>query len=114
VPFRWSQRASYIAVPQADKARTLTVWMNDGGRPDKVEPAHVSVYWNDRLLGTVDVSRGFNPYSFTIPAEVVPASADPDDAALVRLVTNTWKPRTALGTPDDRELGVMVRRIEIK
>lgn len=114
VPFRWSQRASYIAVPQADKARTLTVWMNDGGRPDRVERAHVSVYWNDRLLGTVDVSHGFNPYSFTIPAEVVPASADPDDAALVRLVTNTWKPRTVLGTPDDRELGVMVRRIEIK
>jgi hypothetical protein len=29
-------------------------------------------------------------------------------------VTAAWKPETVLGTPDDRELGVMVDRISVK
>jgi len=114
VTFRWTRDASYIALPRIDEARTLTLWMNNGGRPDRAGRARVSVYLNGRLLGTAEVSGGFKPYSFSISGDVIQASSNPDEASLVQLVTNTWKPRAVLGTPDDRDLGVMVHRIEVK
>jgi hypothetical protein len=115
VPFRWSQRRSYIAVPPLASATRLTIWMSDGGRPKTTEPADVTVSMNGKTLGTVRVTTEFRPYSFDLARNaVVGSSTNPDDAALVQLTTTTWTPRTALGTADDRDLGVMVRRVEIK
>jgi hypothetical protein len=42
------------------------------------------------------------------------AAAASPDAVTLRLRTVTWRPRAVLGTPDDRELGVMVDRVEIR
>jgi hypothetical protein len=114
VTFRWSRDASYVALPRLDRARTLTLWLNDGGRPAKAPRASVTVYLDARLLGTVEVRPGFNPYTFAIVPEVWPASVTADDAATVKLVSTTWNPRQALGVADDRDLGVMVHRVEVK
>ncbi len=114
VTFRWTRDASYIALPRIDEARTLTLWLKDGGRPDRAGRPRLSVYLDGHLLGTAEVSGEFRPYSFSIPGDVVQAGSNPDEAALVRLVTNTWNPRAVLGTQDDRDLGVMVHRIEVK
>jgi hypothetical protein len=71
--------------------------------------------FNDRQLGTVRPTRDFRAYSFAIPSDaVVPASARNDDSAVVQLLTTTWAPNKVLGTSDDRDLGVMVRRVEIR
>jgi hypothetical protein len=114
VAFRWSRDASYVAMPRLDQARTLTLWLNDGGRPAKAPRASVTVYLDARLLGTVEVGPGFNPYTFAIVPEVWPASVTADDAATVKLVSTTWNPRQALGVADDRDLGVMVHRVEVR
>jgi hypothetical protein len=113
-PFRWSRRTSYIALPPLAQASTLTLWLSDGGRPKTVDPARVDVSINGTAIGHAMVTSEFEAYTFAIPALARPATTSSDQAALVQVATNTWQPRRTLGTSDDRELGVMVRRIEIK
>ena len=90
----------------------VTVWMNAGGRPLSVAPAQVAVHLEDVLLGTAAVSTGFKPYSFSIPADLAVRAA-PADPARLKLVTNLWNPRQALGSGDTRDLGVMVDRVQV-
>ena len=52
-------------------------------------------------------------YYFVIPPNLAATIAHSQDAAQLRLVTNTWSPR-ALGAKDDRDLGVMVDSIEVR
>jgi hypothetical protein len=49
------------------------------------------------------------PYSFLItdPALI-------GDTTTIRLVTDTWNPRAAIGVDDDRDLGVIVDRVEVR
>ena len=49
-----------------------------------------------------------------IPAEVAAAAASSPDAVTVRLRTATWNPRALVGGADDRDLGVMVDRVEVR
>ena len=37
-----------------------------------------------------------------------------DDPVELRLVTATWNPHQVLGTPDDRNVGVMVDRVAVR
>ena len=112
---RWSQRQSFVSVPAmpAD-SRELVLVMSSGGRPQAAPPADVTVYLNDRLLGTVRVGSGFRPYSLGIPADVAAAAAQSAEPARIRLVTPAWNPHTVLGSGDDRELGVMVDRVQVR
>ncbi len=112
--FRWSRDASYIALPSLDRARALTLWLSDGGRPSSAPVARVTVLLNGRALGTVEVGRGFNPYTFPVVPDVWPATIGADDASTVKIASTTWNPRQAMGVADDRDLGVMVHRIEVK
>jgi hypothetical protein len=113
--FRWTGGVSYLSIPGLNpSARTLTVWMGDGGRPASAGPATVSFTLDDRPLGTVVVTDGFRPYVFSIPSEVASAAADRDEPALLRIVSATWIPRDALGVDDGRKLGVMVDRVEVR
>ncbi len=115
VRFRWSAPSSFVSLPPIPLARKLTLWASDGGRPVNAAPAHVEVYANDRLLGAASVSSGpFTPYTFPIPAGVMAPSSDADSAVTVRLVSNTWKPRDFNGGSDDRDLGVMISRVEVR
>lgn len=115
VTYRWTRDTSYIAlVGFSPELRTLTLVMNDGGRPARVARAEVEVSLNDRLLGRVQVGSGFSPYSFAIPEDLAAAAAVSDEPARIKLVTNAWKPIEVLATPDNRDLGVMVDRVEVR
>jgi hypothetical protein len=54
------------------------------------------------------------PYTFPIPDGVVAAAAGREEPARLKLSTNTWRPRAALGVPDDRDLGVIIDRVEVR
>jgi hypothetical protein len=53
-------------------------------------------------------------YEFPLPLEAVDEATRGEGFLLVRLETPTWNPRDALGTIDDRNLGVMVTRVELR
>ena len=113
--FRWTRATSYLSVTVIHPTtRSVTLWLNDGGRPRRAGAADVSVYLHGELLGSASVRSGFLPYTFEIPAELAARAAAAGDPVELKLVTPTWKPRTVLGTPDDRELGVMVNRVAVK
>ncbi len=113
--FRWTGATSYVSVTVIHpSSREVTLWMNDGGRPPAVVPADVSVYLHGQLLGTARVRGGFLPYTFAIPPDLAARAARTGDPVELKLVTPTWKPRRVLGTPDDRDVGVMVDRVAVK
>jgi hypothetical protein len=113
--FRWTRRLSYVSLPGLDAdTRALTLWLNDGGRPASLGAAHILVYMDDELIGETDVARGFQPYSFDIPKGIVDAASVRDEPVLMRIESNVWNPRVALGVNDDRDVGVMVDRVEAR
>lgn len=113
--FRWSRDVSYVSIQGIrEDSQIVVLCLNDGGRPDGIEPAHVTVSLNDRLLGQASVSEGFRPYTFAMPADLAAAAASDDEPARLMIVTNTWNPGDVLGVPDDRQLGVMVDRVEVQ
>ncbi len=113
--YRWTRDASYISIPDmASATRTLTIWMGEGGRPGRLSPAQVTVTLDGVALGTVTTSQDVRPYTFAIPSSVAEAAATRDEPASLRLTTSTWHPRLVVGTPDDRDLGVLVDRVEVR
>jgi hypothetical protein len=112
---RWTQRQSFVSLSSMPAgAREVVLEMSSGGRPAAADPAMVSVFLDDQLLGTVLVADGFRPYTVAIPAEVsTPASAG-GDVVRLRLVTPVWNPQRLLGSPDSRDLGVMVDRVQVR
>jgi hypothetical protein len=113
--FRWSGRLSFITVTVLHaSSREVTLWMSNGGRPAAVRPADVEVSLHNQVLGTVRVADGFRPYAFPIPAELAARAAATGEPVELRLVTSTWNPLRVLGTGDERELGVMVDRVQVR
>jgi len=112
--FRWTRPVSYVSVLGIDAdTASLSIMMENGGRPPGLPPATVQVLLNDRALGQVTVGTARQAYSFAIPPDLAATAAKTDDAALLKLVSSTWNPRAVLGANDDRDLGVMVDRIEV-
>jgi hypothetical protein len=112
---RWSQRQSFLILNQFRASdRTLALWMSDGGRPPAAPPALVQVLIAGRLLGTVTVGSGFREYDVAIPADVAAGAAAGGEPVRIMLRTDTWVPLRVLGTPDPRELGVMVDRVAVR
>jgi hypothetical protein len=113
--YRWTRDASYVTIlgMQAD-TQVLTVWMGDGGRPPTLGQVTVTLELDDQPLGSVTVTGGVRPYSFSIPAAVAAAAATREEPARLRLTTTTWQPRALLGVADDRQLGVLVDRVEAR
>jgi hypothetical protein len=115
VSYRWSRDISYVALPGlGPRVSSVTLWLSDGGRPPTVDPARVTISLDDRTLGEAIVIRDFRAYSFAIPPDLAAAMAAKDDPARLKISCNTWTPRGALGTADDRDLGVMVDRVDVK
>jgi hypothetical protein len=113
--FRWSQDVSYVIVPRVDAGdRTITLWMSNGGRPGAVPPADVTIALDDEPIGTVRVDDGFKPYALQIPPTVAAGAASKKTPIRLKLTTSVWSPEQLLGSPDDRELGVMVDRVTLK
>ena len=69
---------------------------------------------NDRPLGRARVGPGFAAYRFEIPPELAADAARTDEPARLTLSVPVWTPRTVLGTPDDRDLGIMLDRVEVR
>ena len=65
-------------------------------------------------IGTIDVQPGFRTYSLPLPAAAVEAAGRIDEPTQLRLVSSVWSPRQILNLPDDRDLGVMIDRIEVR
>lgn len=113
--FRWTRPQSFVTVTTLDaSARTVTLWLNNGGRPIAAPAATVQVHLHNQLLGTITVADGFRPYMVNIPAELAARAAAVGDPVELKLVTTTWNPRRVLGTADDRDLGVMVDRVAVR
>ena len=112
---RWTQRQSFVTVPAMPAgARTLVLVMSSGGRPEAAPPAEISVYLNEQSLGSARVASGFRAYTFTIPDKLAMEAAAADEPVRIRLVTPVWNPRQVLGSPDDRELGIMLDQVQVR
>ena len=114
--FRWTTGRSSIRLRlPADRPSALTLWMGNGGRPAGVSPARVAVFAGNRPAGSVVVaSSDIRAYELPLPPEAVDEAAGGDGFLVIRLETPTWNPHDALGTTDDRNLGVMVTRVELR
>jgi hypothetical protein len=108
--FRWTQRQSYLSIPSLTPDRhELVLWMQNGGRSPKAAPARIEVFLGDDSIGSAVVGARLVPYSFPIRDHHIHG-----DTTTVRLVTQTWNPRETMGASDDRDLGVMVDRVEVR
>jgi hypothetical protein len=114
--FRWTTDRSSIRLRlPADRPSALTLWMGNGGRPPGVSPARVTVFAGNRPAGSaVAAGPDIRAYEFQLPPESVDEAAGGDGFLVVRLETPTWNPHDVLGTTDDRNLGVMVTRVELR
>jgi hypothetical protein len=112
---RWSRDRSYIAVTGIfPTSREVVLTLNDGGRPPAAPPADVTVALANEVLGTIAVRAGFKDYIVTIPPALAARLAGERRAVELTLRTTIWIPEKVLGTPDPRELGVMVDRVAIR
>lgn len=115
VTFRWTRGRSFVAlVGMRATDRLLMLWMSGGPRPASAGIAQVRVALNGRPIGEVQVGSEFAPYSFSIPADLAAQAAATDEPARLTIESTTWNPLRALGVPDDRELGVMLDRVEVR
>ena len=113
--FRWTRDVSYVSVIGVSPgANELTLVMENGGRPATQDPPRVEVQLGGVGLGEVTVGDEPRPYTFRIPAELAKTAAAAKAPVELRLRSTTWNPRAAVGAGDDRDLGVMVDRIDIR
>ncbi len=113
--YRWTRDVSYVSLLNITPAtRTITLWMADGRRPASLPRAAVEVALDEHVLGTVTVGPDVTAFAFDVPPGLATEAAASEDPARLRLRTNTWRPRTAIGAPDDRDLGVMLSRVEVR
>jgi Dolichyl-phosphate-mannose-protein mannosyltransferase len=113
--FRWSRERSLVSITSiAPTSHELVLSLNDGGRPPAVPPADVTVALAGEVLGTLRVTTGFKPYALALPRPLVERIAAAGGAAELAITASVWKPASVLGTPDDRQLGVMVDRVTVK
>ena len=75
--------------------------------------ADVEVALDDHVLGKATVGPDFNGYTFAIPPDVAAAAATRTAPARIKITTNVWRPKAVIGVPDDRDLGVMVDRVDV-
>lgn len=114
--FRWTQGTSYVIVGSVPPdGSELTLVLKDGGRPATAPAARVAVYVGSRRLGEVAVAPGpFRAYTLSLPPDLLAGNTSSDGPLTLRLVSTVWNPRDLLGSPDNRQLGVMVDRVAIK
>src|SRR5690606_4650755 len=112
--YRWSRDVSYLMLSGIDaNATALVLWLDGGGRPRSAPPADVEVSIGETVIGRVRVEGGRAAYTLPIPPDLAAAAGRAMDPLTVRLRTTTWNPRELPGGPRDRDLGVMVDRVEV-
>ena len=112
---RWTGPQSFVAVPGLSGAeRTVSLVMHDGGRPERAGAAIVDVAFDGQPLGTITVASGFQTYTLALPADAARRAGSRDDPAQLLFRSRVWVPQQVLGGSDNRELGVMIDKIEIR
>jgi hypothetical protein len=112
---RWTGAQSFVAVPGlSGQERTVSIVMHDGGRPAAAGAAIVDVSFDGTPLGTITVASGFQTYTLALPADAARAAAARDAPARLVFRSRVWVPQRLIGGSDDRELGVMVDKVEIR
>jgi len=113
--FRWTRAVSYLSITTMPaSSRRLILMMSDGGRSPAAPPARVEVFLHNQLLTSLIVSGRFQPYELPIPPDLVARAAAASDPVELKLVTATWNPARVTGSPDRRDLGVMLDRVTIR
>ena len=114
--YRWTTAASIVWVAGTlPDASAVTLRMSKGGRPDAAGVAEVRVSLANQPLGSITVpDDGFRPYTLAIPSELAQAIAASEAAAELLIETVPWVPLHVLGIPDQRELGIMLDRVEVQ
>jgi dolichyl-phosphate-mannose-protein mannosyltransferase len=112
---RWTRAQSFVAITGITGIeRSVVLVMHDGGRPTSAPPPRVELFFGGVAIGTIDVQPGFRTYTLPLPVSAVEDAARTDEPAQLRLVSSVWNPRQILNLPDDRDLGVMIDRIEVR
>jgi hypothetical protein len=114
--FRWTTAHSVIRlrVPATAPSR-VTIWMGNGGRPASVPTASVGVFSGRSFLGYADVTTDeVRPYEFALPPEALAEAQRDQGFVVLYLNVPTWNPGRVLGSPDTRNVGVMVTRVELR
>jgi hypothetical protein len=113
--FRWTTNQSYVVIPNfGPAARSVTVWLSNGGRPPTQAPPEVTVLLDDQVLGAATPVDRVDAYTFAIPPAVAEAAAAKEEPPRLMFRVPTWNPHAALGVPDVRNLGVMVTKVEVR
>jgi hypothetical protein len=113
--FRWSRDRSLVYITNLrPESRQIVLTLSDGGRPAAAPPADVTVALEREVLGTVRIDTGFKPYAFEISPALAQRLSTLGRALELTITTTVWKPSSVLGTPDDRDVGVMLDRVTIK
>ncbi|MBL8141373.1 MAG: glycosyltransferase family 39 protein [Acidobacteria bacterium] len=113
--YRWTRDASYLSLLNLTPSSSqLVLSMANGNRPAAAGTARVTVSIGDVVLGTADVDGDIREHAFGIPPGIAARGAASEDPTRVKIAVSTWVPRTAIGAPDDRELGVMLWRAEVR
>lgn len=108
--FRWTSDQSMLTLGSLpEPLDQVTLVASDGGRPDAAPPARVDVLIGEILIGTIEVDGPFREYTVPIPPQIIS-----DTPIELRLKSVMWNPSKVLGSPDDRELGVMVDRVTVR
>jgi hypothetical protein len=84
------------------------------GRPRGATGSDVTVSIDGRVLGNAVVTNDFHDYVFPIPPDFATELAKRDGAPQIRIHSSTWSPSLAMGGTDNRALGVMLDRAEIR
>jgi hypothetical protein len=112
--FRWTRDRSYFSIPRIKASdRELVMRMSNGGRPGKALPARVTVFLGERQIGVAAPDGSFRDYPFAITPQIASELAAAGTVE-VRIESTTWTPRDVVGGADDRQLGVMIDRAEIR
>ena len=114
--FRWTRGQSYLSLLGVDETRReLVIWMNNGepasARPDRPPSRRSSAR---RRWARSPSAWPTRPTYSTFPSRSPRRRRRNVGAATIRLISSTFNPRALTGADDDRDLGVMVDRVELR
>ena len=108
---RWTTGRAQAQLSAPSQGEAQLALELSAGRPSGAPLPNVLVLVNGRELARLQPSDSWSSYSVDIPAELL----GPERRALVELRSDTFRPRDYdRASPDDRDLGVRVRILQIE
>jgi hypothetical protein len=106
--YRWTGPCASVYLPGVRAGATLVVRASTGRRPS-TRPAPVQVTLDGAPLGTFTAGADWSEHALLLPDPLPPGPR------VLRLDVPAWRPvHTDPGATDERDLGVMVDRLEIR